>query len=130
MRRGLRKKNKVDDSIEFYSSVRTYKVINDCDIAILMIDSQSHFNKQDKEIASYIIGKGKGLIVVINKWDLIEEKDTNTMRDMKDDIIYGYSDLQHYPIKFISINNFIVKKNRKKNRVIRPLHIKLQKLKI
>ena len=48
-------------------------------------------------------------MVVINKWDLIEEKDTNTMRDMKEDIIYEYSDLQHYPIKFISIkNNFRV----------------------
>ncbi|OUW60261.1 MAG: ribosome biogenesis GTPase Der [bacterium TMED198] len=99
---GLRKKNKIDDSIEFYSSVRTYKVIDDCDLAILMVDGQKHFNKQDKEIASYIIEKGKGLMVVINKWDLIS-KDTHTMKNYKDEILYRFSDMQNYPIIFISI---------------------------
>ena len=67
-----------------------------------MIDSQSHFNKQDKEIASYIIGKGKGLIVVINKWDLVD-KDTHTMKNYKDEILYRFRDMQNYPIMFISI---------------------------
>jgi len=52
-----------------------------------------------------VIDKGKGLIIIINKWDLIDEKDTNTMRDLTDDIIYDYPNLGHYPIQFISIKN-------------------------
>ena len=106
---GLRRRSKVDDSIEFYSNLRTFRVIDESDVSAVLIDVSKGFDNQDKNIIRYIIDKGKGLLVVINKWDLIEEKDTNTMRDMKEDIIYEYSDLQHYPIKFISIkNNFRV----------------------
>ena len=106
---GLRRRSKVDDSIEFYSNLRTFRVIDESDVSAVLIDVSKGFDNQDKNIIRYIIDKGKGLLVVINKWDLIGEKDTNTMRDMKEDMIYEYSDLQHYPIKFISIkNNFRV----------------------
>ena len=99
---GLRKKSKVDDSIEFYSNVRTFRVINDCDIAAVLIDAEKGFNNQDKNIIRYVIDQGKGLIIIVNKWDLIE-KDTDTMKEMKKDIIFDYPYLQHYPIIFISI---------------------------
>ena len=102
---GLRKKSKIDDSIEFYSTVRTYKVIDDCDIALVLIDANKGFDTQDKNIIRYIIDKGKGLILVVNKWDLIINKKTNTMRDMKEDIIYKYPSIKNYPICFISIKN-------------------------
>ena len=99
---GLRKKSKIDDSIEFYSNLRTLRVINDCDIAAVLIDADKGFNNQDKNIIRYVIDQGKGLMIVINKWDLIK-KETNTMKEIKEDIICEYPYLQHYPIIFISI---------------------------
>ena len=101
---GLRKKTKVTDSIEFYSTIRTMRSIEDCDVAAILIDAQKGFHQQDKSIIKGVVDKGKGLIVVINKWDLIE-KDTYTMKNFKDDMIYDFPILKHYPILFISIKN-------------------------
>ena len=101
---GLRRKAKIKDSVEFYSTVRTNRVIADCDLSILMVDADKGFDKQDKDIARSIIDAGKGLIIVVNKWDLIE-KDTNTMKDFIDEIEYRFTSMQHYPILFISVKN-------------------------
>ena len=106
---GLRKKSKIDDSIEFYSNIRTFKVIDECDVVSVLVDVSKGFDNQDKNIIRHVIDKGKGLIIIINKWDLVDEKETNTMRDLKEDIIYDYPNIKHFPIKFISIkNNFRV----------------------
>ena len=106
---GLRRRSKVNDSIEFYSNLRTFKVIEDSDVAAVLIDAYKGFDNQDKNIIRYVIDQGKGLIVIINKWDLIDDKQTNTMRDIADDMIYDFPALANYPIKFISIkNNFRV----------------------
>ena len=102
---GLRRKSKIDDSIEFYSNIRTFKVIDECDISAVLIDADKGFDMQDKNIVRYVIDKGKGLIIVVNKWDLIKNKKTNTMRDIQDDMIYEYPNLKDYPILFISIKN-------------------------
>ena len=101
---GLRKRTKVTDEIEFYSAVRTNKVIADCNVAAIMIDANKGFDKQDKDIIRAIIKLGKGLIIVINKWDLIE-KDDLTMKRMTEDINYEFSATKHYPILFISVKN-------------------------
>ena len=101
---GLRRKAKIKDSVEFYSTVRTNRVISECDLSILMIDAVKGFDKQDKDIARSIIDAGKGLMIVVNKWDLIE-KNTNTMKDFIDEIEYRYTNMQHYPILFISVKN-------------------------
>ena len=101
---GLRKRTKVTDDIEFYSGVRTNKVISECDVAIIMIDADKGFDKQDKDIISSIIKLGKGLIIVINKWDLIE-KDTSTMSELVKDIHYSYKATEFFPILFISVKN-------------------------
>jgi len=101
---GLRKKTKINDSIEFYSTIRTMRSIEDCDVAAILIDAKKGFHHQDKSIIKDIIDKGKGLIVVINKWDLIE-KDTYTMKNFQDDMLYKLPNLKHYPILFISIKN-------------------------
>ena len=101
---GLRKRTKVTDEIEFYSVVRTNKVIADCNIAAIMIDANKGFDKQDKDIIRAIIKLGKGLIIVINKWDLIE-KDDLTMKRMIEDINYEFRSTRHYPILFISVKN-------------------------
>ena len=101
---GLRKRTKVKDEIEFYSVVRTNKVIADCNVAALMIDADKGFDKQDKDIIRAVIKLGKGLIIVVNKWDLIK-KDDSTMKEMINDIHYKYSSTKNYPILFISVKN-------------------------
>ena len=101
---GLRKKTKIVDAIEFYSVVRTIRSIEECDVAVILIDASKGFHRQDKSIIKHAIDRGKGLIVVINKWDLIE-KDSFTMNNFKDKMIYKLPILKYYPIIFISIKN-------------------------
>jgi GTP-binding protein len=99
---GLRKKSKITGDIEFYSTVRTFRVIQDCDLAAVLIDADKGFNNQDKDIIRHVIDSGKGLIIVINKWDLME-KDTHTQKEYRLDIIGQYPKLEYYPILFISV---------------------------
>ena len=99
---GLRRKSKITDSIEYYSLVRTNRVIDECDIAAVMIDADKGFGNQDKDIVRYIIDSGKGLIIVVNKWDLVE-KDTDTMKEFIEEMIYRYPGISHYPILFTSV---------------------------
>ena len=99
---GLRKKSKISDDIEFYSSIRTFRVINECNIAVVLIDAHKGFNNQDKDIIRSIIDLGKGLIIIVNKWDLID-KVTNTQITYQQDIIDQYPALAYYPILFISV---------------------------
>lgn len=101
---GLRKKTKINDAIEFYSIVRTNRTIDDCDVAAILIDASKGFHNQDKSIIKQVIDSGKGLIVIVNKWDLIEKK-TISKDDFKEEMIYRLPTLRHYPIRFISIKN-------------------------
>ena len=101
---GLRKKSKMDDEIEFYSSLRATQAIDECNVAAVMVDAAKGFSSQDKNIIKYIIDRGKGMLLVINKWDLIE-KDTFTMKEMTDDIFYEYPLLQFYPILYTSVKH-------------------------
>ena len=101
---GLRKKAKVNDTIEFYSAVRTNRVLLECDIALVLIDASKGFDNQDRDIVRSVIDVGKGLILVINKWDKID-KSTNTMKDFVDEIEYRFMAMKHYPKLFISVKN-------------------------
>ena len=74
---GLRKKKKVQESIEFYSNIRTLKAIGECDVAVVLLDSQIGLEKQDQKIIDEVVRWRKGLIIAVNKWDLVE-KDSNT----------------------------------------------------
>ena len=98
---GLRKKAKVSDNIEFYSNLRTHSAIEQADVSLVLIDAEKGFSKQDKAIVDLVIKKGKGLVLLVNKWDLIEA-DTNTMSEMKKEIQRQFKPLDHYPILFIS----------------------------
>ena len=98
---GLRKKSKVSDNIEFYSTVRAQRSILNCDVALVLIDAEKGFTKQDKTIMEEVITKGKGVVIIVNKWDLIK-KETQTMKNFSDEIEYQFKALSHYPILYIS----------------------------
>ena len=98
---GLRKRAKVSDNIEFYSNVRTHSAIENADVSLVMIDAEKGFGKQDKTIIDLVIRKGKGLVLLVNKWDLVQAE-TNTMAEMKKEIQRQFKALDDYPILFIS----------------------------
>ncbi|MFL2989371.1 MAG: GTP-binding protein [Candidatus Neomarinimicrobiota bacterium] len=72
-----------------------------CNVALVLIDAEKGFGKQDKSIVDYVISKGKALIFVVNKWDKIE-KSTSTMKEFEEEIRLQYKELDHFPIIFIS----------------------------
>ncbi len=98
---GLRKKSKVQENIEFYSNVRTFRALMDSDVAILVIDAETGVEKQDQKIVQEAIRRRKGLIIAVNKWDLIE-KETNTSKQYADEIIQTLGSVYYVPIIFIS----------------------------
>ena len=98
---GLRKLAKIKDRIEFYSTVRTKNAIESSSVVLVLIDAEKGFGKQDKTIVDDVIQAGKGLVLVVNKWDLLK-KETHTMKTFKDEIRYQFKSLDHYPIIFIS----------------------------
>jgi len=98
---GLRKLAKIKDRIEYYSTVRTQNAIDHANVVLVLIDAEKGFGKQDKSIVDFVLDKGKGLIFVVNKWDLIK-KETQTMKEFEDEIRYQFKALDHYPLLFIS----------------------------
>jgi len=98
---GLRKKKKVEESIEFFSNLRTYKAIGECDVAVVMIDANIGFEKQDQKIIDEVVRWKKGLIIAVNKWDLIE-KETNTARAFEVAIKDKLGNVNFAPVIFIS----------------------------
>ena len=79
---GLRKKTKIKENIEFFANVRTYRALWDSDVAILLVDAELGIENQDQKIIQEAVRRRKGLIIAINKWDLIE-KETNTARQFE-----------------------------------------------
>ncbi|PID59822.1 MAG: ribosome biogenesis GTPase Der [Ignavibacteriae bacterium] len=98
---GLRKKAKVKENIEFYSNVRTLRALSKCDVAIILIDAQTGLENQDQKIIDEAIQRRKGIIIAVNKWDLIE-KETNTAREFEIEILSKLGSIQYLPIIFIS----------------------------
>ena len=98
---GLRKKKKVEESIEFYSTVRSLKSIGECDVAVIMIDAQYGIEKQDQKIIDEAVRWRKGIILAVNKWDLIE-KDTNTAKKFEDEIRFKTGSIDYIPVIFVS----------------------------
>ncbi len=99
---GIRRKSKVHEDIERYSVVRAVAAIERCDVCVLMIDAVEGLTEQDKKIAGVAHEAGKGIIVTVNKWDLIE-KETNTMRDFKREIESELLFMSYAPTIFISV---------------------------
>jgi GTP-binding protein len=101
---GLRKKGKVSEDIEFYSVMRAVKTIENSDICLLLIDATRGIEAQDLNIMSLIQKNNKGMIVLVNKWDLIE-KENNTTILVEKDIREKTAPFTDYPILFISATN-------------------------
>lgn len=99
---GLRRKSKVNNAIEKYSVIRAVTAIERCDVCVLMIDAESGITEQDKKIAGIAHEEGKGLMIVVNKWDLIA-KETNTMRDYERKIKAELLFASYAPVMFISV---------------------------
>jgi GTP-binding protein len=101
---GLRKKGKVSEDIEFYSVMRAVKTIENSDICLLLIDATRGLESQDMNIMSLIQKNNKGMIVLVNKWDLIEKENNSTVAIEKD-IREKTAPFTDYPILFISATN-------------------------
>lgn len=98
---GIRKKSKVKEDLEFYSVMRAVRAVEHCDVAILVIDATRGFEGQDEKIFWLAEKNRKGVIILVNKWDLVE-KETNTMRDFEAKIRKTIAPFTDVPIIFIS----------------------------
>ena len=99
---GIRKKSKVDYGVEKFAVDRAIRSIRDCDVALLVIDAKEGISEQDKRISSIITESGKGIIVAINKWDLIEDKKANTINKFEKQLESDIPFLSYAPKIFIS----------------------------
>jgi GTP-binding protein len=98
---GLRKKNKEKDDLEFYSVIRAIRAMDEADVCLLMIDATKGITSQDVNIFSLVARKGKGIVVLVNKWDLME-KSTNTARDYEKQLKEKLAPFTDVPVIFIS----------------------------
>ena len=98
---GLRRKSKIKDEIERYSIIRTVAAVERCDIAVLVISAEEGITEQDTKIAGIAHERGKGMIIVVNKWDLVE-KDTNTMNRVKKEIRQKLAYMPYAEMLFVS----------------------------
>ncbi len=99
---GIRKKNKVNEDIEYYSVIRSIRAIESSDVCILMIDATRGIEAQDVNIFSIIQRNKKGLVVVVNKWDLVEEKSTAAIKHYEAAIRERFAPFTDFPIIFTS----------------------------
>ncbi len=99
---GLRRRAKVDDDLEFYSTLRTQRAIERADVCVLVVDAVLGLHNQDLRIATEAWDRGSGLIIVVNKWDLIEEKDPQTARRGQDQLIEKAPFLRYVPFLYAS----------------------------
>ena len=99
---GMRRKSKVDDIIEKYSNMRTVAAIERADVCLILIDANDGVTEQDTKIAGLVHEAGKAAIIVVNKWDAVEDKETNTMRDKETGVRNGLSYMTYAPVVFLS----------------------------
>ncbi len=97
---GIRKKSKVSEDLEFYSVMRSIRSIENSDVCVLMIDATRGIESQDLNIFQIIQKNKKSLVVVVNKWDLVEDKSTRVMKTMEDAIRQRMSPFTDFPIVF------------------------------
>ena len=98
---GIRRKNKVNEDLEFYSVIRAISAVDEADVCILLLDAEKGITAQDLAIFSLAEKKGKGIVVLVNKWDAVK-KETNTARDYEKVLKQKLAPFSDVPILFIS----------------------------
>ena len=114
---GIRKKSKEKDDLEFYSIIRAIKAMDDADVCLIVLDADKGVTAQDITIFSLAVRKGKGVVILVNKWDLIE-KDTNTARDYEKALKHKLAPFTDVPIVFISV--------KEKTRIFKAIELGLE----
>ncbi|MBD0296001.1 MAG: ribosome biogenesis GTPase Der [Flavisolibacter sp.] len=114
---GIRRKAKVHEDLEFYSVIRAIKALDEADVCLLMLDAEKGITAQDLNIFSLAVRKGKGVVVLVNKWDLVE-KETNTARDYEKALKQRLAPFTDVPVLFISA--------KEKTRIFRVIETALQ----
>jgi GTP-binding protein len=114
---GIRKKAKVHEDLEFYSVIRAIKAMDEADVCLILIDAAKGVSAQDVSIFSLAAKKGKGIVVLVNKWDLVE-KETNTARDYEATLKQKFAPFTDVPILFISA--------KEKTRIFKAIEIALE----
>lgn len=98
---GLRRKSRVNDSIEKYSIIRARMAVERANVCVIMIDAVEGFTEQDSKVAGIAIEQGKACIIAVNKWDAVE-KDGNTMKEYRNKLAVDFSFMSYAPVIFIS----------------------------
>ncbi len=98
---GIRKRGKVHEDIEFYSVLRSLRALEDCDVCIVVIDAQRGLESQDVNIIALAQKQGKGIVVMVNKWDLVE-KDSKTAEKLRKEMMESIAPISYVPILFAS----------------------------
>ena len=99
---GIRRKARVHEDLEFYSVIRAIKAVDEADVCLLLLDAEKGITAQDLNIFGLAAKKGKGLLILVNKWDLISDKKTNTARDYENELRTRLAPFNDVPIIFIS----------------------------
>ncbi len=100
---GLRKKSKVEEDIEFYSVMRSIRAIENADVCVLLIEANEGMMAQDMNIYSLALKNKKGIVIMVNKWDLVSEKSSDTMKEFKGQILKKIAPFTDVPIIFTSV---------------------------
>jgi GTP-binding protein len=114
---GIRKKAKVHEDLEFYSVMRSIRAIESCDVAVLLIDATLGLEAQDISILDLAVKNHKGVVILVNKWDLIE-KDTNSAKKMEEAIREKLMPFKDIPILFVSVHE--------KQRILKAIEVAIQ----
>lgn len=114
---GIRRKSRVHEDLEFYSVMRSLRALEDCDVCVLMIDATQGFESQDQAIFSLAEKNKKGIVIVVNKWDLVE-KDTNSTKKYEEQIRQKIAPFRDVPIVFTSATE--------KQRILKAVEVAIQ----
>ena len=99
---GLRKKKNVNEDLEFYSVIRAIRAMDEADVCMMLIDAQNGITAQDVNIISLATRKGKGIVILVNKWDAVEGKQTNSARDYEKELKQKIAPFTDVPVIFVS----------------------------
>ena len=99
---GLRKKKNVNEDLEFYSVIRAIRAMDEADVCMMLLDAQNGITGQDVNIISLAARKGKGIVILVNKWDTVEGKQTNTARDYEKELKQRIAPFTDVPVIFVS----------------------------